>query len=92
MTFNDVFIIFAILLVLLILISTLGGAVRFQERFEDNAPMVPVDLTPSPNELSSDEDAHPNEDAVEAFDGEVYAGFQEEDAENAEDGMENASA
>jgi hypothetical protein len=89
MAFNDVFIIFAILLVLLILISTLGGAVRFHERFEENAPTVPVVLTPQTNELPSDE-APPKEDTVEAFDGEVYAGFEEEGADKAEE--EHATA
>jgi hypothetical protein len=94
MAFNDVFIIFAILLFLMIVMSTLGGSVRLHERYED-IPTQPKEASASvePSKEPSNETPHvtctsescsKDDTVVEAFDGEAYAGF-EDGAEKAAD-------
>jgi hypothetical protein len=84
---NDVIVIFGVLLSVLMLISTFGGSIRFQEYYED-PPVTPSDYTPPitppalpTNVVVSDQvpQTPPVGAGIEAFDGEAYAGFDGDD-------------
>jgi hypothetical protein len=104
---KDVFIVFGVLLVVLILISTIGGSVRFFERYEDEEQYTDqgyeyIDQEQTGEEYpeysaegyeETHEDHDPEaeqpyaneEETVEAFDGDAYAGFDAETAGDADD-------
>jgi hypothetical protein len=82
---KDLLIIFGILLVLLIIISTVGGSIRFMERYESPeegteapAPDAPSQVLPSAPEEPPAGDADKGGEVVEPFDGDAYAGFAAE--------------
>ena len=82
---KDVLIVFGILLLILILISTFGGSIRYREKFEDAivAPQMPSVSPPSsieaqPPLMPVQMEAQPESEVVEGFDGGAYAGFQGE--------------
>jgi hypothetical protein len=93
---KDILIVFGVLLVLVILISTFGGSVRYQESFEeepaikpaaDAAPPVMASDAAPPTSITTDgpppsgRASEMQAPVVEGFDGGAYAGFQEEEEE-----------
>ena len=91
---KDILIVFGVLLVLVILISTFGGSLRVRERYEEE-PKVPA-ASPAPPAVhpegpppavqgpegpppSGASGMQPMQPVVEGFDGGAYAGFQEEE-------------
>jgi hypothetical protein len=78
---KDVIIVFGMLLVVLAIISTLGGSIRYAESFEDSKPKPPkAEKEPAPKKEHYEEEEPKKEEAdkketVEGFDGGAYAGI-----------------
>lgn len=76
---KDVLIVFGILLVVLIVISTLGGSIRYTESFENSADKDKLkgqkDPKKEPYEDSEPKKEEDKKETVEGFDGGAYAGI-----------------